>query len=69
MQTSLTSTSTFPLACADTALPASAQTTRTVDDDGQADFTSVAAAVAFVSSGNMLLIEPGAQARTTIDDN
>ncbi|HKX46672.1 MAG TPA: hypothetical protein VJP77_08205, partial [Planctomycetota bacterium] len=41
------------------AVPAAAQTHWTVDDDGPADFADVAAAVAAVGAGDVLLIEPG----------
>jgi hypothetical protein len=41
------------------AAPAAAQTTWTVDDDGPADFATVAAAVAAASGGDTILVENG----------
>lgn len=44
-----------------------AQGTWTVDDDGPADFSSVAAAVAFADPGDRILIEPGNYGPVVID--
>jgi len=47
-------------------LPALAQTTWTVSPSGPADFTSVAAAVAAASNGDILLIAPGSYGAVTV---
>lgn len=44
-----------------------AQTPWTVDDDGPADFSSIAAAVAAVADGDILLVEPGSYGSVFLD--